>query len=77
MLAMEDDRWMVTLHRYLGERPPTDPDGFVAFAAGLPAPDVFEVISDAEPLGEVLSAHFPPACGAAMSGWAGSRTAIW
>src|SRR5215213_5281246 len=59
MLAMEGDRWMVTLNGYLGQRPPTDPDGFVAFAAGLPAPDVFEVISDAEPLGEVLPARYP------------------
>jgi len=50
---------MVTLNGYLGQRPPTDPDGFVAFAAGLPVPDIFEVISDAEPLGEVLSARYP------------------
>jgi 2-polyprenyl-6-methoxyphenol hydroxylase-like FAD-dependent oxidoreductase len=59
MLAMEGDRWVVTLNGYLGQRPPADPDGFVAFAAGLPAPDIFEVISDAEPLGEVLPARYP------------------
>jgi 2-polyprenyl-6-methoxyphenol hydroxylase-like FAD-dependent oxidoreductase len=59
MLAMEGDRWMVTLNGYLGQRPPADPDGFVAFAAGLPVPDIFEVISDAEPLGEVLPARYP------------------
>ena len=59
MLAMEGDRWMVTLFGYLGLRPPTDPDGFVAFAAGLPVPDIFEVIADAEPLGEVLATRYP------------------
>jgi 2-polyprenyl-6-methoxyphenol hydroxylase-like FAD-dependent oxidoreductase len=59
MLAMEGDRWMVTLNGYLGQRPPTDPDEFIAFAAGLPAPDIFEVICDAEPLGEVLPARYP------------------
>jgi 2-polyprenyl-6-methoxyphenol hydroxylase-like FAD-dependent oxidoreductase len=59
MLSMEGDRWIVTLASYRGPRPPTDPDGFLAFAAGLPAPDVFEVISDAEPLGEVLPARYP------------------
>jgi 2-polyprenyl-6-methoxyphenol hydroxylase-like FAD-dependent oxidoreductase len=59
MLAMEGDRWMVTLNGYLGQRPPTDPAGFVAFAAGLPAPDVFETIRDAEPLGDVLPARYP------------------
>jgi 2-polyprenyl-6-methoxyphenol hydroxylase-like FAD-dependent oxidoreductase len=58
MLAMEGDRWLVTLFGYPGEHPPTDPDGFAAFAATLPAPDVFEVISDAEPLGEVLPARY-------------------
>jgi hypothetical protein len=49
----------VTLNGYLGQRPPADPDGFVAFAADLPASDIFEVISDAEPLGEVLPARYP------------------
>src|SRR4029453_6107016 len=59
MLAMEADRWLVTLWAYLGQRPPTDPDGFTAFAATLPAPDVVEAISDAQPLGEVLPARYP------------------
>ena len=59
LLSMEGDRWIVTLFGYLGQRPPTDPDGFTAFAATLPAPDIFEVICDAEPLGEVLSTRYP------------------
>lgn len=59
MLAMEGDRWLVTLFGYLGERPPTDPDGFAAFAATLPAPDIFEVIADAEPLDDPLPARYP------------------
>jgi 2-polyprenyl-6-methoxyphenol hydroxylase-like FAD-dependent oxidoreductase len=59
MLAMEGDRWIVTLSGYLGQRPPTDPDGFAAFAATLPVPDVFEVVADAEPLGDVLLARYP------------------
>jgi 2-polyprenyl-6-methoxyphenol hydroxylase-like FAD-dependent oxidoreductase len=59
MLAMEGDRWMVTLNSYLGQRPPADHDGFTAFAATLPAPDIFEAIADAEPLGDVLPARYP------------------
>src|SRR5215217_1058434 len=59
MLAMEDDRWIVTLFGYLGERPPTDPDGFRAWAATLAAPDVHEVISSAELLQAPVPAHFP------------------
>jgi 2-polyprenyl-6-methoxyphenol hydroxylase-like FAD-dependent oxidoreductase len=59
MLSMEGDRWIATLFGYLGRRPPTDHDGFTAFAATLPAPDIFEAIADAEPLGEVLPARYP------------------
>ena len=33
MLAMEDDRWMVTLAGYFGDDPPTDEPGFLEFAA--------------------------------------------
>jgi 2-polyprenyl-6-methoxyphenol hydroxylase-like FAD-dependent oxidoreductase len=59
MLAMEDDRWIVTLFGYMGERPPTDPDGFRAWAATLAAPDVHEVISSAELLQAPVPARFP------------------
>jgi 2-polyprenyl-6-methoxyphenol hydroxylase-like FAD-dependent oxidoreductase len=59
MLAMEDDRWLVTLVGYLGDHPPTDPQGFVEFAKTLPAPDIYEVIKEAEPLSDPLPAKFP------------------
>lgn len=59
MLAQEGDRWIVTLFGYLGERPPTDPDGFVAWAASLPTPDVHEVIREAELLQAPVPARFP------------------
>jgi 2-polyprenyl-6-methoxyphenol hydroxylase-like FAD-dependent oxidoreductase len=59
MLAQEGDRWIVTLFGYLGERPPTDPDGFVAWAASLPTPDVHEVITKAELLQAPVPARFP------------------
>jgi 2-polyprenyl-6-methoxyphenol hydroxylase-like FAD-dependent oxidoreductase len=59
MLAQEGDRWIVTLFGYLGERPPTDPDGFVAWAASLPTPDVHEVIAKGELLQAPVPARFP------------------
>lgn len=59
MIAMEDDRWLVTLVGYLGDEPPTDPEGFLAFAKTLPAPDIYEAIRHAEPLGEVIPAKYP------------------
>ncbi|CAN5498323.1 FAD-binding monooxygenase [soil metagenome] len=59
MLAIEDDRWLVTLVGYLGDHAPTDPEGFLAFAKTLPAPDIYAAIHDAEPLSEPVPAKFP------------------
>jgi 2-polyprenyl-6-methoxyphenol hydroxylase-like FAD-dependent oxidoreductase len=59
MLAMENDRWIVTLFGYMGDRPPTDPDGFRAWATTLAAPDVHQVISSAELLQAPVPARFP------------------
>ena len=50
ILAQEDDRWIVTLGGYLGDRPPMDEAGYLEFARSLPKPEIFEVIKDAEPL---------------------------
>jgi 2-polyprenyl-6-methoxyphenol hydroxylase-like FAD-dependent oxidoreductase len=59
MFRMEDGRWIVTLGGWLGERAPRDEAGFVEFARNLPAPDIHEVIKDAEPLGEAVKYNFP------------------
>lgn len=58
-IAIEDDRWMVTLVGILGEQAPADEQGFVEFAAGLPAPDVYELIRDREPLSDAVLMRFP------------------
>lgn len=58
-LAMEGDRWMVTLFGVLGDHPPTDEAGFMEFAGSLPAPDVHDLIRDAEPLSDPLPFKFP------------------
>lgn len=58
-LAQEGDRWTVTLAGYLGERAPTDLAGFVEFALGLPVRDVYDLIKDAEPLDDGITASFP------------------
>lgn len=59
MLAQEGDRWIVTLAGYFGNYPPTDEDGFLAFARQLPTSDVYEVIRTATPLSDPVSYHFP------------------
>jgi 2-polyprenyl-6-methoxyphenol hydroxylase-like FAD-dependent oxidoreductase len=58
-LRLEGDRWMVTLVGILGDHPPTDPDGFLAFARSLRFPDVYQAIRDAEPLDDPVAFRFP------------------
>jgi 2-polyprenyl-6-methoxyphenol hydroxylase-like FAD-dependent oxidoreductase len=59
VLAMEGDRWIVTLGGYGEDRPPTDPEGWTAFAASLPRPDIAELVERAEPLDEPLAFRYP------------------
>jgi 2-polyprenyl-6-methoxyphenol hydroxylase-like FAD-dependent oxidoreductase len=59
LLAVEGDRWLVTLVGLLGERAPTDLDGFVEYARTLWVGDLHEVVAAAEPLGEASTGSFP------------------
>jgi len=61
MQAIEGGRWMVTLAGILGDHPPTDPDGFVAFARSLRFPDIHRAIGDAEPLDDPVPYRLPVA----------------
>jgi 2-polyprenyl-6-methoxyphenol hydroxylase-like FAD-dependent oxidoreductase len=57
--VLDADRLMVTLGGVLGDHPPTDPDGFLAFARSLRFPDIYETIRDAEPLDDPVGFRFP------------------
>jgi 2-polyprenyl-6-methoxyphenol hydroxylase-like FAD-dependent oxidoreductase len=59
MVAQEGDRWTVTLIAHFGNYPPDDLEGFRNFAKNLYAPDIYEVICDAEPIGDASSTRFP------------------
>jgi flavin-dependent dehydrogenase len=59
MLAMEGNRWIVSLGGWLGTHAPTDPDGFLDFARSLPRPDISDVIEHAEPLTHAVTYSFP------------------
>jgi 2-polyprenyl-6-methoxyphenol hydroxylase-like FAD-dependent oxidoreductase len=58
-LRLEGDRWMVTLVGILGDHPPTDPDGFLAFARSLQFQDIYQAIRDGEPLDDPVGFRFP------------------
>lgn len=59
LLAVEGDRWLVTLVGLLGERPPADLDGFVEYAHTLWTGDLHRVVATAAPLGEASTGGFP------------------
>lgn len=58
MLPVEGNRWVVTLGGIHGDCPVRDEESFRAFAAGLPAPDIDNMISHAEPLSGVFTHKF-------------------
>lgn len=60
-IAVEGDSWMVTLGGVLGEHAPTDPEGFVDYAATLPLNAIHELIRDREPLSEPVLMRYPTA----------------
>jgi 2-polyprenyl-6-methoxyphenol hydroxylase-like FAD-dependent oxidoreductase len=59
LFAQEDDRWILTLAGYVGHHPPTDPDGFLAFARSIAPAHVFAAIRDADPLDDIRAHRFP------------------
>ena len=59
LVAVEGDRWLITLIGLLGERPPADLDGFAEYASTLWVDDLYRVIAAAEPLGEAATGGFP------------------
>ncbi len=56
---VEDGRWHVTLGGLAGEEPPTDEDGFLAYAARVADPSVFEAVRTARPLGPIRGWRTP------------------
>ena len=59
LFAQEHDRWILTLAGYAGHHPPTDPDGFLAFARAVAPPHVSAAIAAASPLDDVRAHRFP------------------
>ena len=59
LAAQEGGRHIVTLSGILGDHPPTDRDGFAAFARSLAFPDIADALAGAETLDEGLAFRFP------------------
>jgi len=59
MLPLEGDRWIVTVVGRHAERPPGDPDGFMAFARDLRTPTIHGALAKATRLSKIARARFP------------------
>jgi 2-polyprenyl-6-methoxyphenol hydroxylase-like FAD-dependent oxidoreductase len=59
MVAMEGNRWIVALGGWLGNHCPPDPERYLEFSKTLARPDIYEVISRAEPLTDAVTFGFP------------------
>ena len=57
--VQEGDRWMLGLAGYAGHHPPTDPEGFLAFARDVAPPHIYATIAGAEPLGDIRAHRYP------------------
>ncbi|WP_018657622.1 NAD(P)/FAD-dependent oxidoreductase [Actinomadura flavalba] len=53
LVPVEGGRRLVSLYGYLDDHPPTDEDGFLAFAASLRHPVLHDVLRSAEPAGPI------------------------
>jgi 2-polyprenyl-6-methoxyphenol hydroxylase-like FAD-dependent oxidoreductase len=59
LARIEGESWMLTLFGLVGDHPPTDRDGFLAFAGSLPFDDIHAAVRDAEPLDDPTGFRFP------------------
>lgn len=59
LMAQDGDRWVLTLGGYLSDHVSTDYQAFLEAARRLPAPDIYEVVKEAEPLEKPIAYKFP------------------
>ncbi len=59
LFPMENNRWIVSLAGWGGDKAPTDDEGFRAFAKSLPSSKLYDVLVNLEPLGDAYTYRFP------------------
>jgi 2-polyprenyl-6-methoxyphenol hydroxylase-like FAD-dependent oxidoreductase len=59
LARLEGEVWMLTLYGLLGDYPPTDPEGFDAFARSLRFPDITDAVAAAEAIDDPTGFRFP------------------
>ena len=59
LFPVEGARWILTAGGYVGDHPPADEAGLLEYIRTLPAPDIYNIISKAEPLTEIITYKYP------------------
>ena len=59
LFPVENDRWIVSAGGCFGDHPPTDEKEYLEFIRHLPVSDVYDVVSQAEPLSDIFTYKFP------------------
>lgn len=59
IFPIEGDRWICSMGGWLGDHAPLDEAGFLEYARRLPAPDIYNIIRQAEPISDVMPHKFP------------------
>lgn len=59
LIPIEGKRWILTLAGTLGDYPPTDDAGFIAFARSLPDAEIATLIEGEQPVSETVQFRFP------------------
>jgi 2-polyprenyl-6-methoxyphenol hydroxylase-like FAD-dependent oxidoreductase len=59
MFPIEGDRWLVSIGGWHRDRSPISESGFLELVRSLPSPDIYDIISQSEPLGEIVPYKFP------------------
>lgn len=59
MFPIEGDRWIVTAGGWSGDHPPADEAGFMEYIRSLPTTELYDILSKAEPLSDIVTYKFP------------------
>ena len=58
MLPVEGNRWMISVGGWHSDAAPTDEAGFLEFVRALPMPELYEIVSQSQPLTDLTSYKF-------------------
>lgn len=59
LFPIEDDRWIMTAGGMAGVYPPADRAGLMEFVRKMPVPTIYDIVSQAEPIGEIITHRYP------------------